>query len=196
LRFTDWPLFASESLSYRFCLIFSPAPMTLCARCLSETLPSPQVYGIPTLEDIRSNRPMEQYFPEAEITSIYSRFVNAISDIDKQIKRLKDARCSVLSEMDRLRWIRAPVRRLPVEVLQQIFLAFCGSRGSCMQYGTSTDKYTVRVEPLLTWVCYRWRSIAVNMPALWSTIYTARRTVRTAIDKRSMSISSALLSIR
>ncbi|KAJ7152914.1 hypothetical protein C8R46DRAFT_1228473 [Mycena filopes] len=62
-----------------------------------------------------------------------------------------------------LKAAEAPVHRLPVELLGEIFLA-------CLP----PDKYTranAKLAPLVvSWVCTSWRNIALSLPKLWSSL--------------------------
>ncbi|KAJ6592359.1 hypothetical protein B0H19DRAFT_886738, partial [Mycena capillaripes] len=53
-----------------------------------------------------------------------------------------------------------PIQRLPVELLHEIFCA-------CLPHAKYTPA-SKRLAPLLvSWVCSRWRSIALSIPTLW-----------------------------
>jgi hypothetical protein len=155
----------------------------LCEHCLFETV-SFKSDAIPTIDDIRSNKPMEEFSSPVEVASLESNLIATIEAIDQQMERLREARSEVLFQIQSLKWIYgAPIRRLPTEILQEIFLEYCKER--CSRVAVSTTDYdfvissrlpsklkgeNLTVEMLLTRVCSRWRRIALEMPSLWAIV--------------------------
>jgi hypothetical protein len=55
--------------------------------------------------------------------------------------------------------------RLPIEVLCQIFAL-------CLPAETDRFRVSSKLAPiLLTWICRRWREVAMNTPSLWCKLY-------------------------
>ncbi|KAJ7189021.1 hypothetical protein C8R46DRAFT_1341639 [Mycena filopes] len=100
---------------------------------------------------------------------------------DAEIERLREHTARLLSERATLSWysdgcrsVAAPVRRLPTELLAQIF-DLCAPDGQEVISDTTTP--TEEVERLakkyllqLAQVCSYWRSVAMETPTLWSLI--------------------------
>ncbi|KIM24521.1 hypothetical protein M408DRAFT_26989, partial [Serendipita vermifera MAFF 305830] len=67
------------------------------------------------------------------------------------------------SEMNKLRGVLHPIRRMPVETLRQIF------EGTLEP--SSMEDWTEWWQPIqLSHVCQHWRTVALNAPTLWSVI--------------------------
>ncbi|KAH8824553.1 hypothetical protein DL96DRAFT_1468207, partial [Flagelloscypha sp. PMI_526] len=63
----------------------------------------------------------------------------------------------------------APVRRLPVDVLSEIFLFSC-SQGLVFNAGPDNRVACEAPVLLLSAVCHFWRNIVLTQPSLWDTI--------------------------
>ncbi|KZV81210.1 hypothetical protein EXIGLDRAFT_731579 [Exidia glandulosa HHB12029] len=60
------------------------------------------------------------------------------------------------------------LERMPVELLADIMRLVVQPRSSFQEYGTATyDAVRASAPIVLSWVCHRWRDIAVNTPDLW-----------------------------
>ncbi|KAF9027054.1 hypothetical protein BDZ89DRAFT_824246 [Hymenopellis radicata] len=55
----------------------------------------------------------------------------------------------------------SPIRQLPTELLQLIFSEAC----------TSYKRYEYKLPLNISWVCWKWRQIALATPSLWTNIY-------------------------
>ncbi|KAJ7157834.1 hypothetical protein C8R46DRAFT_1355461 [Mycena filopes] len=100
---------------------------------------------------------------------------------DAEIERLKESIDQLSSERATLAWysdgcrsVASPVRRLPTELLAEVF-DMCAPEGQEVMSETTTS--TEEVERLakkyllqLAQVCSRWRSVAMGTPNLWSLI--------------------------
>jgi len=92
-----------------------------------------------------------------------------MSRLDHEIRRLQKAMDHLTNERRRLegllneyRSLTAPIRRIPPEMLSEIFLR-------CLVDGS--DILNVGEAPLLlSFVCSRWRTVTISTPRLWSTI--------------------------
>ncbi|TFK63591.1 hypothetical protein BDN72DRAFT_729242, partial [Pluteus cervinus] len=58
----------------------------------------------------------------------------------------------------------APVSKLPTELLSDVFLHLVTPNSSFERENGTTEPYTI------TWVCRRWRHIALALPRLWAKI--------------------------
>ncbi|KAJ7487023.1 hypothetical protein FB451DRAFT_1363169 [Mycena latifolia] len=102
-----------------------------------------------------------------------SRYENEISRLRAQLARAKSDRAALQSHCDNLVSLLSPIRRLPSEILVQIF-ALCRIT-SDLNLGPSDSEDVVRLKqkPLLavSQVCARWHGIAMGTPTLWDVIY-------------------------
>jgi hypothetical protein len=111
------------------------------------------------------------------------RFSKTITDIEAGLSRLDDEMSQLRMAMDHLaterqklemsldeyRSLVAPIRRIPPEMLCEMFM-------HCLVDGPNS--FDVTKAPLhLTFVCSKWRRVAISSPRLWSYI---------SLDKASM----------
>ncbi|KAK6974498.1 hypothetical protein R3P38DRAFT_3132643 [Favolaschia claudopus] len=125
---------------------------------------------------------------DAPLASEALVFQRAVSDLDKHIRRLE----AEIRQLDILREetirelaatrkrtaehkaVLSPIRRFPVEILQQIFsqVPYSSGERSVHHRGTSPTRNLAVEEPpwQLGHICRRWRTIAIGSPPLWSKI--------------------------
>ncbi|KAJ7591999.1 hypothetical protein C8J56DRAFT_1162513 [Mycena floridula] len=105
---------------------------------------------------------------------------NTISQVEEILALLEEARKKVIHLAEECRTIRDPVRRLPQEVLSEIFLEASIIQRDVWQAAACIDPKT-RLPPLssldrraapwtLTHVARRWRITALTDPKIWSSI--------------------------
>ncbi|KAF9073948.1 hypothetical protein BDP27DRAFT_1317723 [Rhodocollybia butyracea] len=90
---------------------------------------------------------------------------------EAELERLKGLTNLIEGRMTRIRlyregilYMKAPVRRLPQEVLGEIFKLICCDRESNVIVGRQAN-----LRPLMiSQVCSRWHDLVTSMPALWS----------------------------
>ncbi|KAF8073299.1 hypothetical protein FPV67DRAFT_1409700 [Lyophyllum atratum] len=100
----------------------------------------------------------------------YRRARRLISDtekvvisLDQEIQRLIAKREEVAERLSRFRFAAAPYKRLPIEILSEIFVR-------------TLDHYSVDFPPanysaapwVLQQICSSWRRVALNEPRLWN----------------------------
>jgi hypothetical protein len=105
-----------------------------------------------------------------------SQFSKTISDIEIDISKLDDEmsrlqlfmsqlaarRQSLEGSLKEHRSVVAPIRRIPLEVLSEIFLFCADSNSKC---------FDVTQAPMqLSFVCNKWRRLVISMSQLWSSI--------------------------
>ncbi|KAJ7073309.1 hypothetical protein B0H15DRAFT_869255 [Mycena belliarum] len=89
--------------------------------------------------------------------------------IDELLACAKAERAELKAHGDDIRSLCAPIRRLPSEILVEIFelcrFAFVDA--------TTTDLEDIAMKPLLdlAGVCIRWRDLVLGTPTLWSTLH-------------------------
>lgn len=122
--------------------------------------------------------------PSEEELQILRQYLNEKSKQNKQPKRrnVRGKKHKVLDslgevenlvtldcDLDHLKGALHPVRRCPFEVLQMIFewtVVFSGDYGDFSEE-ISNDRW-FEAATCLSHVCRRWRSIALDIPSLWS----------------------------
>ncbi|KAJ7620964.1 hypothetical protein FB45DRAFT_132070 [Roridomyces roridus] len=106
------------------------------------------------------------------VKSVVSTIDIRLAKLDDQIQRLRDLLAPLEAERDSVAQYRAqnmgiisPLRRMPTEVLGQIFVWTLPTPNIAAQ------TYSLDDSPwLLTRVCSRWRAISIALPSLWSLI--------------------------
>jgi hypothetical protein len=141
---------------------------------------------VPAIEEIRSNKDMDLFPSHEEVVPLCAQLAAAVCTIEAEIDRLQEAQLSyglraillggsqsqvdeleeAKAELARMKWIRAPIRRLPVEILQCIFSICCHRVMHSWRAGSERDTW----ELSLSRVCKHWRDITLGMPSLWSFI--------------------------
>jgi hypothetical protein len=119
---------------------------------------------LPTLDEIRANKDSSSFPPLSEL----QRAISALEAERDALLRTAEAKaCDIDARIRKIKWITAPVRRIPVEILQQIFFAFCEDP---LAVGDNHTDTIATSELLLSMVCSHWRCVALDTPGLWSTI--------------------------
>ncbi|TRM58106.1 hypothetical protein BD626DRAFT_612178 [Schizophyllum amplum] len=103
-----------------------------------------------------------------EVEFTMSLLASSLPDIDAEIGRLYVLRERVCTQLDISKSVLAPVWRLPVEIISQIFLHVCG---------TTSEAFDQAV--VLARVCLSWRTIAWSIPQLWNHISSSGTHTRT-----------------
>ncbi|KAF7348874.1 F-box domain-containing protein [Mycena venus] len=146
--------------------------------------------------------------PPRELSSLFTSLTQQLSQCDEELARL-GARMRELSlhrgalqeQYAHCRSLLAPVRRLPTEILTQIFALHrdgCES-DSVVLWHTNTGfmaLYTLAQAPLLalSQVCARWHGIALGTPSLWTKIRLDTALWRTPITtKKAMRLLQSAL---
>ncbi|KAJ7252151.1 hypothetical protein B0H12DRAFT_961513, partial [Mycena haematopus] len=83
-----------------------------------------------------------------------------IADLQKAIDKLTEERTSLRAYVDAHRALISPVRRLPLDVLQEIFVACLPTHRNCVMSASEPPV-------LLGRICSSWRSISLSTPRLW-----------------------------
>ncbi|KAJ7320892.1 hypothetical protein DFH08DRAFT_819139 [Mycena albidolilacea] len=119
---------------------------------------------------LNSNEPPE----DSEIPPIRSlisdadahlaRIDNKISKIQETLKQLEEERSSLLNYRVRNEGIISPLRRMPPEVLGEIFWWTLPSISEAQKSEIADSPWT------LTYVSSRWRAVSLSNPSLWSQI--------------------------
>ncbi|KAK7438199.1 hypothetical protein VKT23_018129 [Stygiomarasmius scandens] len=103
-----------------------------------------------------------QCLSEAETEA--KRYEDEIRRLEARVIALKNHQQRVYSQIDQFRSLLAPIRRLPPEILDQVFGFLCIK--SSVNSSNAMDCPAIR----LSHVCSGWRELARNTPSLWSTL--------------------------
>src|SRR5882724_2203052 len=115
------------------------------------------------------------FFPDAQAANTLRALINEqdaqLKSLDVEIAQLKDRWSEVAKSRDIHRALLAPIRKLPPEILGQIFVQFLlGSIHDSSQFNPScwncSELDDVRIPLLL--VCQRWKRTAIGTPRLWT----------------------------
>ncbi|KAK7031754.1 F-box domain-containing protein [Favolaschia claudopus] len=126
----------------------------------------------------------------SEITflkSVISKADARLAWIDQELSKLRDTvmqleeeRASLSDALERNKAVLAPHRRLPTEILDEIFRWTLPSLEEQIRF----EEFDIEESPwILTHVCVRWRAISCSRPWLWSTI-TLNHSSSTSIRDR------------
>ncbi|KAJ6535802.1 hypothetical protein DFH09DRAFT_931658, partial [Mycena vulgaris] len=99
----------------------------------------------------------------AEAPSELSRYDSEIERLEAALARVRSERASLESYTDGCRSLFSPVRRLPTELLADIF-------DMCAPPDTHELSDTTTPEEEVDRVCSRWHRIVMATPMLWSKI--------------------------
>ena len=99
-------------------------------------------------------------------TSRLQELSTQLEQLDEQYTQIQNEQASLLLSISKHRALISQVRKLPVDVLQEIFIA-------CLP--TTHNAVMSKREPpiLLTQICSYWRNIAHATPQLWKSIHIA-----------------------
>ncbi|THV07988.1 hypothetical protein K435DRAFT_709224 [Dendrothele bispora CBS 962.96] len=98
----------------------------------------------------------------AELSQDLSRMNAQIERLRASLDAITQTRDALHSRFSSLKSITSPLRKFPVEVLQLIFI-------NCLEQFSTIS--TTESPLVLTQICSRWRSIAIDTPELWTAIH-------------------------
>ncbi|KIJ94521.1 hypothetical protein K443DRAFT_356786 [Laccaria amethystina LaAM-08-1] len=99
-----------------------------------------------------------------EPQSRLARLDSEISRVQALLRSLYDERDNVNCFIDKHRALITPIRRLPLDILQEIFTHCLPTEGNPIMSADETPL-------LLTRICSLWRNAAFSAPRLWSQIH-------------------------
>ncbi|KAJ7252147.1 hypothetical protein B0H12DRAFT_962201, partial [Mycena haematopus] len=113
---------------------------------------------------------------DEEVSEIHSLLVQPLSrlqdlddriaDLQKAIDELTEERTSVKAYVDAHRALLSPARRLPLDMLQEIFVACLPTHRNCVMSASEPPV-------LLGRICSSWRTISLSTPCLWARLHIA-----------------------
>ncbi|KAJ7741295.1 hypothetical protein B0H16DRAFT_1728553 [Mycena metata] len=92
------------------------------------------------------------------------RLEDEIRELQKTLDELAAERDSLVGYMDSHRALLSPIRRLPLDILQEIFLACIPTHRNCAMSA-------LEAPVLLGRICSSWRSISLSTPRLWAKLH-------------------------
>ncbi|KAJ7782570.1 hypothetical protein DFH07DRAFT_727985 [Mycena maculata] len=94
------------------------------------------------------------------------RLDDEIAELQKAVDNLTNERESVRADVDAHKALISPARRLPLDVIQEIFMACIPTHRNCVM--------SAREAPvLLGRICSSWRAISLSTPRLWASLHIA-----------------------
>ncbi|KAJ7743315.1 hypothetical protein B0H16DRAFT_1009573 [Mycena metata] len=120
-----------------------------------------------------------------EPKSRLKRLDDKIADLQKAIDSLTAERASVRSFVDAHDALLSPLRRLPLDIVQEIFVACLPTHRNCVMSAAEAPL-------LLGRICSSWRAIALSTPRLWARLHIVEPAFTGFVPSMS-SISSVFL---
>ncbi|KAJ7437728.1 hypothetical protein FB451DRAFT_1570557 [Mycena latifolia] len=87
-----------------------------------------------------------------------------IADLQEALHKLADERSALSAYVDAHRALISPARRLPFDIIQEIFFACLPSHRNCVMSAAEAPV-------LLGRICSSWRAISLSTPRLWSRVH-------------------------
>ncbi|KAL1736593.1 hypothetical protein EV714DRAFT_197810 [Schizophyllum commune] len=120
-----------------------------------------------------------KYTPNAEETKFIEErlhyLANKDNEYEKEVAMLREGQALIQKEIFQKRALLAPIRRIPAEILSEIFIAAVPNDWSAMPLG-------IRRLNIVD-VCRYWRALAYRTADLWKTIHLyARDTMSRSVD--------------
>ncbi|KAJ7623724.1 hypothetical protein FB45DRAFT_1061602 [Roridomyces roridus] len=111
-----------------------------------------------------------------------------ISNLRAQLIQLEDERSVLAESHQQHKAIMSPLRRMPPEILANIFLY---TLPSSSEIAHSSESKTTQSPWILGQICSRWREIALSASSLWSIIHVSTKPnplamIQTQIDRARM----------
>ncbi|KAJ7022127.1 hypothetical protein C8F04DRAFT_1139081 [Mycena alexandri] len=99
-----------------------------------------------------------------EPLSRLKRLDEQVADLQKAIDKLTEERVQLSTYVDAHKAILSPVRRLPFDLMQEIFMACIPTHRNCVMSA-------VEAPVLLGRVCSAWRTMSQSTPRLWARLH-------------------------
>ncbi|KAL0576697.1 hypothetical protein V5O48_005296 [Marasmius crinis-equi] len=106
---------------------------------------------------------LAQFLHDAELD--IASYERTIRDLESRLLQMKSRRDDLQQDVARVSSLLSPVRRIPTEILQEIF-AFAGAERESNAFGVYATKESVALR--VSAVCNRWRTVALDTPDLWT----------------------------
>nr|GAT46577.1 predicted protein [Mycena chlorophos] len=111
--------------------------------------------------------PQDRLFVETNLHSLESEIV----ELETTLQDLHSRHSQLLSERQRHRCVLSPIRRLPAELVDEIFSYFTPHLPSDLELRISGRESRMLSRPpwFLAHICRSWRTIALSLGPLWAT---------------------------
>ncbi|KAF8133055.1 hypothetical protein K438DRAFT_1884520, partial [Mycena galopus ATCC 62051] len=100
----------------------------------------------------------------AEPLSRLQTLDNRIAELQKAIDELAEERATVQAYVDAHKALISPIRRLPLDMLQEIFVACLPTDRNCVMSACEAPV-------LLGRICSSWRNISLSTPRIWARLH-------------------------
>ncbi|KAF7341966.1 hypothetical protein MVEN_01783100 [Mycena venus] len=97
------------------------------------------------------------------------RLEDDIAIMQKAIDKLKEERDAVSAFVEAHKALASPLRRLPLDLIQEIFMACLPTNRNCVMSA-------IEAPVLLGRICSSWRNISLSTPRLWSRLHVVEPT--------------------
>ncbi|KAJ6573492.1 hypothetical protein DFH09DRAFT_1312197 [Mycena vulgaris] len=87
-----------------------------------------------------------------------------ITELQKAVEKLRDERDELGAYVDAHRALISPARRLPLDIIQEIFITCIPTDRNCVMSA-------IEAPVLLGRICSSWRTISLSTPRLWSSLH-------------------------
>ncbi|KAK1216356.1 hypothetical protein PQX77_021026 [Marasmius sp. AFHP31] len=153
-----------------------PSPLPLPLENLLNTNDPPSSVNIPDFE-IHTLIESQSHESKLALVSLESEIADLRAKVDVLLKR----HTATKRRLDRCNAIREPVRRVPNDILIYIFKLYVDSdikgitlEDNCKLFFPGTKEVgmfdTTKAPWILSFVCHRWRDLALSIPFLWTSI--------------------------
>ncbi|THU82285.1 hypothetical protein K435DRAFT_691794, partial [Dendrothele bispora CBS 962.96] len=141
----------------------------LCGRCQATlVVDGPSLPPVPQ-ERLR-NHDIPSVTETSRITALLDQIEPDIARYESEIARLEDTLATLRARRDELKryqgeykTLLSPIRRMPIDILLEIFSIVCFESGGNHRVITATTLS-------LSQICSFWRGVVKNNPRLWSTL--------------------------
>ncbi|KAJ6481687.1 hypothetical protein C8R45DRAFT_1002703 [Mycena sanguinolenta] len=97
------------------------------------------------------------------------RLEDEITALQKTIDRLTEERDTVAAFVEAHKALTSPLRRLPLDIIEELFMACLPTNRNCVMSATEAPVILGRV-------CSSWRTISLSTPRLWSRLHIVEPT--------------------
>ncbi|KAK6996992.1 hypothetical protein R3P38DRAFT_3069123 [Favolaschia claudopus] len=112
-------------------------------------------------------------------TQLLQRLGDEISKLQTVLNKLVDERDALQAHVDAHKALISPVRRLPLDIIQEVFLACLPANRDCVMSASEAPL-------LLGRICRSWRTISQSTPRLWASLHVVEPS-RRAYDRNPIS---------
>ncbi|KAJ7589847.1 hypothetical protein C8J56DRAFT_936335 [Mycena floridula] len=152
----------------------------------TEIVPGPiasllQTHSPDGIDELLVSNRVPSHVQELQVREVVAERLQSLHDLDDRINKMRQDLEILLAERAvqdretrRYRSVIHPIRRLPAEILSEIFLNFVSEDLEDMEADESMSSlHPSSMRWVVSLVCVSWRSVAVSLPKLWSTIRLA-----------------------